>query len=206
MDLSLKLGKRGGKPQKLNKKNAPQKRSINLAEIGVKKKNTPVAVAALVIVLVAAAVAAKFGIVDRVIAVEQARSELNTLRVQIAATTANINSYGELAEKYAHYTYSGMTEAEMTQADRVEVLHLMDRLVLSSNDVDSWNLTGNTLTLNISGKTMQELNLVSQALEEDEMVEYCTVNNVTDSDVQNAGATVTAQMVIHLTPAEEVAW
>ena len=102
-------------PQKLNKKNAPQKRSINLAEIGVKKKNTPVAVAALVILLVAAAVAAKFGIVDRVIAVEQARSELNTLRVQIATTKSNINSYGELAEKYAHYTYSGMTPEELTR-------------------------------------------------------------------------------------------
>lgn len=206
MDLSLKLGKRGGKPQKLNKKNAPQKRSINLAEIGVKKKNTPVAVAALVIVLVAAAVAAKFGIVDRVIAVEQARSELNTLRVQIAATTANINSYGELAEKYAHYTYSGMTEAELTRTDRVEVLNLMDRLVLPSNAVESWTLHDNLLTLNIKGKTMQELNLVTQTLEQDELVEYCTVTTVKDEDVKSAGDTVTAQMVIYLVPAEEVNW
>lgn len=202
----MSLGRKGGKPQKLNKKNAPQKRSINLAEAGVKKTNMPLAIVALVLILAGALTLSKFGVVDRLISVDRARTEVANLRSQVNAGYAAINSFGELTEKYAHYTYSGMTEAELTRADRVEVLHLLDRLVLPRNNVSSWTLKDNLLTLNITGQTMQELNLVCQTLEQDELVEYCTVTTVTDKDVQGSGDTVTAVMVIHLTPAEEVTW
>ena len=102
--MALTLRKRGGKPQKLNKKNAPQKRSINLAMVGVKKQNTPLAIVALVLILIGAAALSKFGVIDRLISVDKARSEVGALQAEINLGYAKIESYGELTEKYAHYT------------------------------------------------------------------------------------------------------
>lgn len=211
MELNLKLGKKGGgKPQKLNKKNAPQKRSINLAEIGVKKTNYPVAIAALVLILVGAACLAKFGVIDRLITVDQARREVAALQTQVEEGYAAIEAVGDLADKYAHYTYSGMTDAELSRADRVEVLDLIDRMLLNRDNISvaSWTLHDNLLTLQLTGDTLQELNLACQQLEQDALVDYCTVTTASTNELLDyqVAENVNAVMEIHLAPSEEVYW
>lgn len=207
MDFSL--GK-SMKPQKLTRRNIPVKRSINLAHAGEKKSNIRVGVLAMILVVLCLGVAAKYAILDRFIEVDHAREEVAAVQRQIDAGYAKIDSYGELAIKYAHFTYSGMTEAELSLADRVAVVEMIDRLVLPTNYVEGWTLKGNLLTLSISGKTLQELNLVTQRLELDELVDYCTVTTASTSNqdelVLDAFAEVTAQIVVHLKSSEEVHW
>ena len=208
--MAITLGK-SMKPQKLTKKNIPVKRSINLAHAGEKKSNIRVGILVLILVTVGVGVAAKFAILDRFIEVDHAREEVAAVQRQINAGYDKIDSYGELAIKYAHFTYSGMKPEELSLADRVAVVEMIDRLVLPTNYVEGWSLRGNLLTLSISGNTLQELNLVTQRLELDELVDFCTVTTASTSDIKNliaedAYADVVAQIVVHLKSSEEVHW
>ena len=207
--MAITLGK-SMKPQKLTKKNIPVKRSINLAHAGEKKSNIRLGVLSMILLLLCIGLFSKYGVYDRIMAMERARGEVQSIQVQIDAGNAAIDAYGELAIKYAHYTYSGMTKEELTIADRVAVLDLLDRLVLPTNYVESWTLEGNKLTLKISGKTLQELNLVTQLLEQDDMVAYCTVSTASTNDMRSTTADafsdVSAQLEITLNGSEEVHW
>lgn len=205
--MAITLGK-SMKPQKLTKKNIPVKRSINLAHAGEKKSNLRLGVLSVILILLCVGMFAKFGVYDRLKAVDDARREVAEVQGQIKATQDAIDAYGELAIKYAHYTYSGMTADELSLADRVAILDLLKRLVLPTNYVESWTLKGNKLTLKISGKTLQELNLVTQLLEKDDMVDYCTVKTASTNTwtVNDAFADVSAQLEINLKRSEEVRW
>ena len=205
--MAITLGK-SMKPQKLTKKNIPVKRSINLAHAGEKKSNLRLGVLSVILILLCVGMFAKYGVYDRLKAVDDARREVAAVQGQIQAKQDAIDAYGELAIKYAHYTYSGMTEDELSLADRVAILDLLKRLVLPTNYVESWTLKGNKLTLKISGKTLQELNLVTQLLEKDDMVDYCTVKTASTNSwtVNDAFAEVSAQLEINLKRSEEVRW
>ena len=152
----------------------PTKRSINFAEIGKQKTNYMSTVIVVVIVLVIAALVAKFGVMDRLdeVAAEEARTA--ELQTQLNQSYATIESFGELTETYARYTYSGMTDAEVTLADRVAVLDLIDRVVYNRCNVESWQLSGNELVLNINvegkEKNMRQINFLTNELQNDPMV------------------------------------
>lgn len=186
----------------------PAKRSINLAGIGEKKIDLKIALPAILLILLAAALFSKFAVVDRLSAVSRANAEVAQLRGQLEAGYARLSAYDELEDEYAHYTYEGLTKEELNRADRVAVLDLMRRVVLPSARVESWTISSNTLTMTVTGRTLQSLNTVSQKLEAEELVDFCTVTMAATSDltqVQNLGENtdVTAMIVAYLKNAEE---
>lgn len=207
--MELSLG-RSMKPQKLTKKNIPVKRSINLAHAGEKKSKLRLNVLSLILLILSFIALCKYAVYDRIIEMNRAQMQVADIQRQIYEGEAEVASYGELAIRYAHYTYSGMTQEELSLANRVEVLDMLSRLVLPTNYVESWTLKGNELTLSISGKTLQELNLVTQLLEQDELVDYCTVATAATNEMEHgtidAFSDVTAQLVIHLRSSEEAHW
>ena len=170
MAISMNLKPAGGR----SPGRVPTKRSINFAEIGKQKTNYMSTVIVIVIVLVIAALVAKFGVMDRLdeVAAEEARTA--ELQTQLNQSYATIESFGELTETYAQYTYSGMTDAEVTLADRVAVLDLIDRVVYNRCNVESWQLSGNELVLNINvegkEKNMRQINFLTNELQNDPMV------------------------------------
>ena len=46
----------------------------------------------------------------------------------------------------------------------------------------SWSLTGNELTINMSGESLQQINLIVQQLEAQDLVDFCTVNTANTND------------------------
>ncbi len=193
------------------KKNAsrgklPVKRSINLIGVGEKRIKVGVAVPAVILILLAAAALSKFGVVDRLIAVSDAEREVSRLRGELNDAYRTLEGYGELAEEYAHYTVSGMTNEELTRVDRGEVVELIQRVILPTTTSGTWSLVGNQLSLSITGQTLQEINLLVQALNEEELVDFCTVRTAaTDEDyydVLNEDSTVTAQISVYLVARE----
>ena len=159
----------------------PEKRSINLATVNVKRINWALAVPLLLLTLLAIGAFAKFGVLDQLAAAEQARAEVDSLRRELDAGYAAIDDFGEINDIYAHYTYSGMTQEELSRADRVAMMEMLARVVLPHSPVDSWTVSGNELVLNISGSTLQEINHIVQNLLEDDMVDYCTVTTAATS-------------------------
>lgn len=207
--MALTLG-RSVKPQKLTRRNIPVKRSINLSAAGEKKSNLRIGTLSVILILLCCAVFSKYGVYDRLVAMDRARAEVSAVERQIRECNRAIEDFGELADRYAHYTYSGMTQEELSRANRADVLEMIRRQVIDNNYVESWTLQGNLLTLYISGKTLQELNIVTQLLEQEELVDYCTVSTASTNEMDrlsvDAFGEVTAQLEIHLRSAEEAHW
>lgn len=201
---------KGAKGKKVPRTRLPVKRSINLAQVNVKRINWWAA-APLILLIVAAAVAfGKFAVADRFAAVSAARAEVRSLQTQIDEGYAKIEAYGDLNERYAHYTYSGMTKEELERVDRVEVMELLRRGVLSKMSLDTWSVSGNVLTLSVSGKTLQEINMMMQSLLTEDMVDYCSVSTAQTSTENGAAEgeeneTVSAIVIIYLKNATEEA-
>ena len=135
--------KAGGKRGKL-----PVKRSINLAMTDEKPVNLKVGIPAFILILVAAFAFGKFAVADRLLEVSRAEAEVAALRSELNAAYDRLNSFGELTEIYAHYTYSGMTQEEISRADRASAIALIRRVILPRGQVSNWTLSGNVLTLN----------------------------------------------------------
>ena len=104
-----------------------------------------------------------------------------------------------------------MTQEEQTRVARGEVLSLIQRVVLPQAGIDSLSVTDNEMTLNMTGSTLQEINLLVQTLEADPLVDFCTVTTAESSeynnhlDIYNADGVVTARVVAYLVAETEAA-
>ena len=188
----------------------PTKKDINLAVIGEQRMNMLVALPAILLILLAAALFSKFLVYDRLQEVAAAQREVAELQEQLDAGYEELADYAELEDLYAHYTYSGMTEEEKERTGRVEVLALIDRLILPQAGVEDLKITGNQMALNMSGNTLQEINLLVQKLEADPLVDFCSVTTAVSKGEYDVPVTydentiVTARVVVYLKSASEV--
>jgi hypothetical protein len=97
-----------------------------------------------------------------------------------------------------------MTDEELNRSDRVEVMTLLESVVMPRVKIANWTLSSNTLTINITGTTLQQINLIVQSLNEDPLVRYCTVQTAVSRDNQNNQTvvtdetTVTALIIVYL--------
>ena len=178
----------------------PTKRSINLAGVTEKKINLKIAIPAIILIVIAAALFSKFMVADKLAAVAKATSEVSDLRSQLDAGYAKLREYDTLDEKYAHYTYSGMTEEELSRADRVEVIDMISRVVEPYARIDSWGLNSNQLTMTITAASLTEVNTVSHSLQTEELVDFSTVTTASTREMYGTdeAGDVTANIVVYL--------
>ena len=191
--------KSGGKRSKL-----PTKRSINLAMSDEKPVNLKIGIPAMILILLAAFAFGKFAVADRLVAVSRAEAQVSALQSELNAAYDKLNSFGELTEIYAHYTYSGMTQDEISRADRGSAIAMIRRLILPRGEVSSWTLSGNTLTVNMTVQDLRTVNRTVQDIESDAHVNFCTVNTAATTDKTTAAEAVNARITIYLNPPEEV--
>ena len=195
------------KTKKISRSQLPSKRTINLVEVNRKKTNYKVLVPVAVIVALAIGAFTKFAVIDKLAELSYEQSKLATTQMQIDAAKAKIESYGGLAEEYAHYTYSGMTEEELNRADRIRIIDMIQRVISPELTVDSWSVSGNELQLTVAGASLQQVNLIAEKLQEEEsLVKYCMVTTASTNDASKAlsGGKVTAKLSVYLYgPVEE---
>ncbi len=177
MALNLKLPEIPKNLPKIKKGKVPTKNFIN---IQIKKKqafslqkNVPVIIAIILVVLVLG----KFFVVDRVTGVIRETQRLNQIQEELTVANGKIQSMGDVDDLYAHYTTSGMTEEELNRVDRVAAMKLISKEFLRENISKSWNLTGNTMTLQVRGPSLRELNDLAAELEENPIVERCVISS-----------------------------
>ena len=180
----------------------PSKNSINLATVGQKRVNYKLAIPVMILVLALIFLFGKFLVFDRLSEVAEAQREVARLQAELDADYEELAGFGDLNDLYAHYTYSGFTEEELTRTSRVDVLRLIRRVVLPKVTLNSWTLTSNELTLDVTGSSLQEINMLAQALQDDDLVNYCTVNNANTTEQKNDEdetiETVTASILVYL--------
>lgn len=160
----------------------PTKRTINLANLGEKPMRLGLAIPLVLLILALAAVFSKFLVIDRMAEVDRAQRAVYELQEKLDAGYEELADFDDLSELYAHYTYSGFTSEELNRADRAEVLKLIRNWVIPWAEVSSWTLTGNELTINMRGESLQQINLIVQQLEAQDLVDFCTVNTANTND------------------------
>ncbi len=194
----INLGKFAGDTRSGGK--MPEKNYINLAVVEetpfITRKSVPII---LLIVLLFLAFF-KFMVIDKFTEMISASQEVLQLQSDLDTAYTTIESMGDIEDTYAHYTYSGMTAEEMGRVDRVSVMKLVDKALLGGDYTRSWQLSGNIMTLQVSGKSLQQLNQLAQALETETIVQRCVINTAnknirTDA---NAGKNVTVTFIIYL--------
>lgn len=177
------------------------KKQINLAFAGQKKKHYWVAVPAIGGIVVVAGVIGKVAVADRLVQMSEAQSAVSQMQQQVDDITAYIDSFGDLQETYAHYTYQGLTGDELSFLNRPEVLKLMTDIIFPKVMVSSWSVSGNQLSLPVTGENLSDINSLVQELEQEPIVDYCNVMTaVTDGNTETEAAAdkVTGQIVIYL--------
>lgn len=181
------------------------KKQINLALAGQKKKHYFVAIPAIGVIVVAAGVIGKVAVADRLVKMSEAQSAASELQKQVDDITAYIDSFGDLQETYAHYTYQGLNADELSYLNRPEVLQLMKNVIFPKVTVSSWSVSGNQLTLPVTGENLSDINSLVQELEQVPIVDYCNVMTaVTDSSSTDENGnpvssdTVTGQIIVYL--------
>ena len=191
------------------------KRVSNLAEVDKKTIDLRIAIPAILLILAAAFVFSKFAVADRLIAVSRAEGEVAAVQRELDAAYRRLDSFGELTELYAHYTFSGMTDEEIHRTDRAEILNLLRNVILPDVAVDAWNVKGNVLNVTMTADTLEDINRNVQKINGNELVDFCTVNNAKTNEnrrtVTGGGreetiieTSVTAQVVAYLNPDEGV--
>ena len=166
----------------------PQKRSINLALVGVERIDPKLALAGSLIVLILAAMFSKFLVADRLAAMNRESAQVAALRTQLSQEYDKVASFGSIADEYAHYTYSGMTEEELSLVDRADVIRMIKEGTENNREVESWSLRGNVVTLTVSGRDLQEINQLARRLEQFDLVNTCTVTAASKEEIQAKGS------------------
>ena len=177
------------------------KKQINLALAGQKKKHYWVAVPAIGGIVMVAGVIGKVAVADRLVQMSEAQSAVSQMQQQVDDITAYIDSFGDLQETYAHYTYQGLTGDELSFLNRPEVLKLMTDIIFPKVMVSSWSVSGNQLSLPVTGENLSDINSLVQELEQEPIVDYCNVMTaVTDGNTETEASAdkVTGQIVIYL--------
>lgn len=173
--LSRPIGKRSGGKGAVAGLKVPTKRTINLATVGVKKVKVGMAIPGIIIIIIAAIALGKFGVADRLTAMSAAQGRASEIQGQVSEAYQRIEDFDDMKDQYAHYTYSGMTDEELSLVSRVEVVDMINRLVTSKYEETGWTLSGNQLTITVSGNTLEEINLLAREFEQEDLVSYCTV-------------------------------
>ncbi|MCR5097509.1 MAG: hypothetical protein K6B14_01020 [Lachnospiraceae bacterium] len=153
----------------------PTKTQINFAYVDVTPMKLSVLIPGIVLIILGASLLSKFFVVDRIMEVSRLQSEVTSLQEQIATEQAAIDEMGDLATQYAHYTWSGMTTDERALATRMEAVALIKKYVLKKASVTGYTISGNEISLPITGVSFNDIGRIAGSLEEDPLVDHVEV-------------------------------
>lgn len=192
--LSMNIGLPGRKA----KGKLPDKTTINLALKDERQIKPQIAVPAIILICLLAMIFGKFAVADRLISANRAAGKVNQMRADLEAAYEKLSSYSDVEEKYAHYTYSGMTAEELERVDRVEVMKLVEKALKEGFTLKNWTVSENIMTLNMKGKSLKELNKLSQVLEKEPIVDQCVIKTADRSEKNEVRTDVEAVYTIYL--------
>lgn len=178
----------------------PNKREINLAGVGKTGLDTKTAAAALFLIIVLATIFSVYGVAGRFAKLSRAEAQAADAQRQLDRAYATLAEYHMTQDEYAHYTFENMTEEELTQVERADVIRLLDEKVIGRCEVEYWSVSENVLQLRIVGSTLEQVNRILQDLNSDELVSYSTVSTAQKEEKSELGAapTVTANIEVYL--------
>ena len=172
----------------------PVKRTINLAAVSDNKIDPKLAIPLVIAIIAVAVLLGKYAVTDRLVAMYRASSEVSSLQAQLDGAYADLEVYTTLEEDYAHYTYSGMTADELSLTSRADVIDMMKRVLWPDRTSGSWSISGNRLTFEVEGETLQQINDLARSIEKDPLVDFCTVTDAAMTETEAQVLTMPSEM------------
>jgi len=163
----------------------PSKKSMNFSH-HVNSFDLKKMAPALIVLVVALVLFAKFGILDQMQKKTALYSELSVIQTQQAQLDEKLAGYDELAAQYGRYSYGWMSDEEVSLVDRMEVYSLIESKIMSGATIDSFSINESTITLNISGLTLEEASAIVKDLESSDMVGTAYVYSASAEDAEVA--------------------
>ena len=101
--------------------------------------------------------------------------------------------------------YGTMRPGDETFAERRAAL--TTSFMPREDTVQTWSVSGNLLTVEMTSESLQKLNLKARQLEQERIVDSCTITTANKDGRQNSGEDVRARFIVYLIqpPEEEVA-
>lgn len=170
---------------KKNTLTVPTKKTMNFARH--ESSINPVRlIPVLVVVVIAGALFAKFGIMDQLDKKSAAYADLAQRQEQLAVLNAGLTGYDELYNQHGRYSYSWMTEEEINTVGRMDVLKLIEDKIVPAATIENFAVNKNVLTLNIYGLTLDQASKLVNTLKSDDLVKDAMVYKATAEDGEQA--------------------
>ncbi len=181
-------------PKKKGAPVAPSKRTMNFVHHQSSINWTKVVVFGLVIIL-AAGVFAKFGILDQLDKKTAAYNELAMQQEQLAIVSAKLAGYEELSKQYGRYSYGWMNETEVNMVSRMDVLDLVEKKIAPNAIIENMAVNNNVLTLNIRDITLAKASTMVKSLEATALVSSATVYSAVAENAEEASIFISITLV-----------
>lgn len=180
------------------RRTAPTKRTLNLMIREKKSFRASVWIPCILVVLILAAVFAKFAVYDRYVRLNAAEDELEAKKAELAAAVDSYADYDDVQAQYNRYTYTGF---DRTIADRLDVMDILERLVFPVSDVTRLSMSGKTVNMTLVGMTLSEVSELVTQLEAEPLVDGVTVST---AGYNEKDAVPTATFTLLLADADKV--
>ena len=154
----------------------PSKTSINLVVTDDSTQFTPRTAVMLVLVLLFAAVFCKFAVIDVMGAASQAESRVSAAQAQLSTLQAANADYNEVQAEYDKIGVSGLSEDERALADRGDVIELIENTASQLGSLQAVRVSGNTMELQFSDRTLHDVSRLMQVLESKDIVAGVSVS------------------------------
>ena len=177
-------------------KSVPTKTTLNLV-IKEKSEFRPGRlVPAVLIVLIAAGIFCKFAVLNRFAALDADEKQLAEEQQQLNNLILGYKDYDEVEAEYNRYTYK---DFDRTIPDHQDVLNVIEKHVFPVSGTRQMAITGKSVSLTLTGMTLEEISSLIAKLEAEPLVDSVTVST---AGYTEANKTVpVANMVIILSDA-----
>ena len=172
----------------------PSKTSINLVVTDDSTQFTPRTAVMLVLVLLFAAVFCKFAVIDVMGAASQAESRVSAAQAQLSALQAANADYNEVQAEYDKIGVSGLSEDERALADRGDVIELIENTASQLGSLQAVRVSGNTMELQFSDRTLHDVSRLMQVLESKDIVAGVSVSMAKTDEKTDVVSVVTVTL------------
>lgn len=180
---------------KLNQK-YPTKTDINLAIHERKKRNLHTLIPTFIVLAVFISLFTKFAVVDRLDAANQAEASAAEVQSQLLSLKNYTKDYDNVLEKY-NELLATRASADVI-ATPMERLGLIEKYLITTSQVDSFDVLDDIITVKISGVTLNQISSIFVTLMSDPLISNVQVYTASTSD-KNASltsATMTIQLAV----------
>ena len=172
----------------------PSKTSINLVVTDDSTQFTPRTAVMLVLVLLFAVVFCKFAVIDVMGAASQAESRVSAAQAQLSTLQAANADYNEVQAEYDKIGVSGLSEDERALADRGDVIELIEKTASQLGSLQAVRVSGNTMELQFSDRTLHDVSRLMQVLESKDIVAGVSVSMAKTDEKTDVVSVVTVTL------------